>query len=94
MRHKKICECCGKKFITKSKLKKYCSNICAREMVKRKHDENSQLCWRCKNACGGCRWSRDLKPVDGWVAEPTIVKDSAGDFSSYKIYKCPEFIKE
>ena len=89
----KFCECCDKRFLSRSKLKKYCSRACAKEMAQIRRDENSQLCWRCKNACGGCSWSRCLKPVDGWTAEPTIVRDSNGDFPSYKITKCPEFIK-
>lgn len=85
--HAKICECCGKRFLSKSKMKKYCSNECKREI-------REQLCWRCKNACGGCKWSKELKPIDGWVAEFTIVGDSMGSFSSYKIKKCPEFIRD
>ena len=58
-----------------------------------RREENEQLCWRCKNACGGCSWSDCLIPVGGWTAEPTIVKDSMKDFASYKIRKCPQFIE-
>lgn len=90
----KICECCGKRFLSRSNIKKYCSKVCAREMAQRRRDENGQLCWRCKNACGGCNWSKYLKPVEGWTADPVIVKDVNGDFSSYSIKKCPEFIKD
>ena len=89
----KICENCGKRFFSKSKLKKYCSKSCASEMTKRRLEEDKQLCIHCKKACGGCNWSDYLKPVTGWIAEATIVKDSSGDFSSYKITKCPEFIR-
>lgn len=89
----KICECCGEKFLSRSNLKKYCSKNCAREMSYRRLEEDKQLCWRCKKACGGCNWSKYLKPVDGWTAEPTIIKDSMGDIPSYMIKKCPEFIK-
>ena len=88
----KICEYCGKRFVTRSDIKKYCCKSCAKEAARKRRAEDGQLCWRCKNACGGCSWSRELKPVDGWTAEPTIVKDSNGDFPSYKIKKCPEFI--
>lgn len=88
-----VCECCGNRFFSKSNLKKYCSKACAREMAQRRRDENCQLCWNCKNACGGCSWSRHFIPVDGWTAEVTIVKDSLGDIQSYRIKKCPEFIK-
>lgn len=93
MMYSKICECCGKRFLTKSNLKKYCSKSCARKMIRIRRDENGQLCWKCKNACGGCSWSKQLEPVDGWTAEPTIIKDSMGDFLSYEIKKCPEFIR-
>ena len=63
-------------------------------MAKQRREENEQPCWRCKNACGGCSWSDSLTPVDGWDATPTIVKDSTGDFETYKIKKCPEFIDD
>ena len=93
MIYSKICECCGDKFLSKSIFKKYCSKSCARKMTQIRHNELGQLCWRCKNACGGCNWSKHFKPIIGWTAEPTIIKDSMGDFSSYKIHKCPEFIR-
>lgn len=94
MMYIKKCECCGKKFLSKSNLKKYCSKSCKSEARKRKQEENEQLCWRCKNACGGCDWSKHLKPIGGWIAELITIKDSMGDFSSYKIHKCPEFISD
>ena len=94
MKYVKICEYCGGRFLTKTILRKYCSKSCAKKMTQFRRDELGQLCWLCKNACGGCNWSKYFKPVDGWIAEPTIVKDSGGDFSSYKIHKCPEFIRE
>ena len=93
MIYPKICECCGKKFLTKYKLKKYCTNVCAKEMAQRKRDENGQPCWRCKNACGGCNWSQCLKPVDGWVAIPVTTKDPEGGIRTYDIKTCPKFIK-
>ena len=35
-----------------------------------------QLCWSCKKACGGCGcpWADKLKPVEGWTAEPAIIR--------------------
>lgn len=89
----KVCECCGKRFVAKSDSKKYCSKTCKSIMLHKQREENGQLCWLCKNACGECNWSKYFKPVDGWVAEPTIIKDSMGNFSSYKIKKCPEFTR-
>ena len=56
--------------------------------------KNYQLCWTCKNACGGCEWSRDFKPVKGWTAEKTIISETAGSFESYKITKCPKYISD
>lgn len=41
------------------------------------------LCWSCKNACGGCSWSKSLTPVKGWQAEKTLV--------SYLVIKCPNY---
>lgn len=56
---------------------------------------HSQPCWDCVNACGGCTWSRDGKPVPGWEAEQTSILRYAGSQArrteSYKINFCPEF---
>ena len=65
-------------------------------------DTSCQLCWRCSKSCGGCSWSRRFQPIQGWEAEPTIVKqisnrrDAAGKriyitIKSYKITACPMF---
>ena len=89
----KTCVICGKIFFTKSPLKMYCSKSCKRTASNMRQEENSQLCWRCKNACGGCSWSKEFKPVAGWEAEQTIIRDTLGDFQSYKIKECPEFIR-
>lgn len=35
----RICKCCGKKFVTKSSLKKYCSKDCVRQMAKKREEE-------------------------------------------------------
>lgn len=94
MMYVKICECCEKTFISKSNRKRYCSKACAKEMTRRMREQGEQLCWRCKNSCGGCNWSRFFEPVEGLTAEATIIKDSNGDIQSYRIKKCPEFIKD
>lgn len=54
-----------------------------------------QLCCYCMKAYGGCSWSKEFKPVEGWTAVPTVIltrnprgKDS---IQSYKITACPEF---
>lgn len=54
------------------------------------------LCWKCANACGGCSWSADFIPVDGWNAIPTIISANHGcglyaDIESYIVKSCPRF---
>lgn len=89
----KVCEYCGEKFLTKSKTKACCSMSCARQLTLEKRMEYGQLCWHCAKACGGCAWSDKDLPVEGWEAEGTVVKDEEGQFESYHVKKCPEFIK-
>ena len=48
-------------------------------------------CWTCKNACGGCSWSRDFLPVYGWKAEKTFISVNEGFEESYYIKSCPEY---
>lgn len=46
-------------------------------------------CWDCAKACvGGCSWSRDFIPVEGWDAEKT---EKAEGIVSYIVRDCPEF---
>lgn len=84
----------------------YCASECLRkERKKRRPDiENRQprshtLCWDCGNSCGGCAWSREFKPVDGWEAEPTKVKVADTNqyvrlIDSFIVRSCPEFIRD
>ena len=45
------------------------------------------LCVFCANACnGGCSWSENLEPVDGWSAEKTA--------HGYLVFRCPKFAEE
>ena len=88
-----MCKVCGKYFFTKSTSKPFCSDECKQKEIQRRKDEDAQLCWRCGNACGGCSWSQSFIPVEGWDAESVVIKDSEGDIDSYKIKKCPQFIK-
>ena len=90
--HCQHCDC-GKIFYAKSKNKKYCSKACRAEAIRIQSEKRGQPCILCKRATGGCSWSDAFKPVDGWVAEPTIVKDHEGDFSSFKIKYCPLYIR-
>lgn len=52
---------------------------------------DEQLCWSCKNATGGCSWSKSFIPVDGWEATPTLLDDRV---ESFKINACPEYREE
>lgn len=60
-------------------------------------DHRFQLCCYCKNSCGGCSWSRRFEPVEGWTAEPTIIRQrnrqGKYDIHSYKITECPQYEK-
>lgn len=56
-------------------------------------NEKETLCWGCKNAVCGCSWV-DGKPVEGWDAEKTIVKDVDGDYESYLVKACPEYVPD
>ena len=104
IKHAKIgdilqCRGCGKKFIYTGKQRTYCSGECeyiAKSTDKRKgHTQSKQICWTCKNACGGCSWSSELKPVKGWKAKPTNIKCEDGRTArSYKITFCPEYIPD
>lgn len=85
----KICQICKK-----STNKKYCSKKCKNIAARLRQRENEQMCWRCKKATGACSWSKELKPVDGWVAEPIMLKDDEGIIRTYNIILCPEYEEE
>ena len=87
----KSCEVCGKVIYARSKCRKYCSQKCKHEALQTKREGDGQICWNCKNACGGCSWSAEFEPVEGWNASPAIVKDSLGDIYTYEIKECPQF---
>lgn len=57
------------------------------------------LCWSCAKACGGCSWSREFKPIDGWDAIPTKIRipdDDGGAryCDSFKITACPQYVAD
>lgn len=88
------CKLCGKGFFTKSARKVYCSDECRMTALKIKDLEDEHPCWSCANACGGCSWSENLTPVEGWDAIPIIVKDDEGDIRTYTIHSCPQYKAE
>lgn len=51
-----------------------------------------QPCWTCKNACnGGCSWSREGKPVNGWTAEKSYLPSNNIHANTYKIISCSQY---
>ena len=98
----RICKCCGKKFTPSDRYRRYCSNACKlkgnyklkedwrNENKKLKPKYTDALCWHCKNACGGCSWSRNLIPIKGWKAKE-IKNASYSVIKSYKVIECPDF---
>ena len=89
----KICKYCDRTYVAKSSKSVYCSSSCRARAQSERKREDSQLCWGCKKACGKCIWSAFAIPVYGWTAKPIIIRDSAGDMNSYRIKKCPLYIK-
>lgn len=58
------------------------------EVARNRARKTASLCWRCKNATGGCRWSQRLEPVDGWTA----VQAELHDYTTFNVLECPEFV--
>ena len=88
------CKYCKRKFLTKYPTQKYCSKGCRIDAKNGREESYNQLCWRCKNSCGTCSWSRNLMPVKGWVAEPSVIKQQGIKLHTYKVIECPQFIFE
>ena len=54
--------------------------------------KSEQPCWTCKKYCGGCSWSKNLTPVEGWAANPTTIHHEKGRIiTSFEIISCPEY---
>ena len=53
----------------------------------------STLCWECKNATCGCSWSREFRPVEGWVATK-IKASSTHPYETYSVIECPNFVRD
>lgn len=94
----KKCKICNTEFETKG-ARKYCSDRCARSViyyVKKNTKTNDTICWDCKNACGGCSWSKNFTPVEGWKITKTLIKgnfETDAVIESCIVHSCPEFIK-
>lgn len=91
-----VCKHCGKPFNENFYRRDYCSVECSRRaQLNRRNNsyvkKKEQLCWFCKNACGGCSWSRSFVPIAGWEAY-ALERDNGT--IGYRIRKCPEFIPD
>lgn len=56
------------------------------------------LCWKCQKAVLGCSWARNYKPIPGWEAEKTKIRNNPYVpeiwIESYCVIKCPEYEKD
>lgn len=65
---------------------------------------NTNICFDCKKACGGCSWSEldtktlrpKFEPVPGWTATETVINmgNSCSKVTSYHITACPLFERD
>ena len=63
--------------------------------VRNKFATTPTLCWDCANATGGCNWSDELQPVEGWKIIPTMKKAfNHPDYPSCIVLECPEFKRD
>lgn len=91
-----MCATCGVLFETTIRSKRHCSKRCESDELA----SGGQICWRCKNATGGCSWSKNLTPVKDWIAEPRIIRNydnilrTYEEIHTYKIKYCPMFDQE
>lgn len=54
------------------------------------------LCWSCQKACGGCSWSKQLVPVEGWQAIRRDIHNNVvgADMESYRVIVCPQYVED
>ena len=53
------------------------------------------ICWDCAKATGGCSWSADGTPVEGWKAEESEILVQRGNtLQAYCVEECPEFERD
>lgn len=71
-------------------------NILHVRMIKESEEYNqANLVGVVRMPVGGCSWSSEFNPVEGWRAKPTKIKIQEGMFlKSYKILYCPEYIND
>ncbi len=105
-----VCSCCNKEFEPIHRREMYCSDYCRNKAKHKRESETKTaiqppkkpkriskklaLCWYCKNACGGCSWSKNLIPIKGWKAKEVTNRGiSDSGIKSYKVIECPEFVE-
>ena len=54
----------------------------------------STQCWNCARAINGWSWAREFIPVKGWNATPIKKNSFYGEFESYIVHSCPEFVRD
>lgn len=54
-------------------------------------DDIGTLCDRCKNA-SSCRWALYGRPIPGWVAAETVIRNKDHDIKGFRVKLCPEFV--
>lgn len=68
------------------------------------NQRSNELCFNCKNACGGCSWSAldpatnkpKYEPVPGWTAKKVMLKLGISHakvkwVQTYHITACPQY---
>lgn len=105
-----ICDCdCGETIaITEKSLKNFKKRSCGCASK----NKAGTLCWTCVNAVPrrervgkrgygeyitGCNWSINLKPVEGWKAEPTMLRNACTNehnVPSFNVIECPMYVKK
>lgn len=92
-----LCRCsCGREVTVRrskllNKLRSTCGDCSGRKTTQRKTNSICGGCWR---PCGGCSWSRDSKPVDGWTAVPATITSNTLHPDTFIVLECPQFVRE
>ena len=58
--------------------------------------KHQSLCCACANACGktACSWAKNFTPVEGWVAEPTVLSpNQCYTETSFDVLFCPKYVR-
>lgn len=69
------------------------------KISKRSTYPTGTLCFWCQHSIPdqrghGCSWSRELRPVAGWIATHVVRKRTKRDEESYCVHECPQFVEE